>query len=62
MGGMKKYLFWLEEKGYIEWVENLGWDYLVDKDKALKEYLLHVGTLKPSVSDVNVTEDPDIDT
>tara|TARA_R100000664_G_scaffold4195_1_gene8696 strand:- start:6327 stop:6497 length:171 start_codon:yes stop_codon:yes gene_type:complete len=56
---MKSYLLWLEEKGYVEWVDNFGWDYLVDKDKAFKEYL---GTLKPSVSDVNVTEDPSIDT
>lgn len=59
MGAMKSYLLWLEEKGYVEWVDNFGWDYLVDKDKAFKEYL---GTLKPSVSDVNVTEDPNIDT
>tara|TARA_R100000008_G_C3581481_1_gene168848 strand:- start:1428 stop:1610 length:183 start_codon:yes stop_codon:yes gene_type:complete len=60
MGAMKSYLLWLEEKGYVEWVDNFGWDYLVDKDKALKEYL---GTLKPSVSDVTtVAEDPDIDT
>ena len=65
MGGMNEYLIWLEEKGYVEWDElNGGWIYLKNKDDAWAEYNR---TQLPrwsssTVSDVNVAEDPSIDT
>jgi hypothetical protein len=71
MGGMNDYLIWLEEKGYVEWDElNGGWIDLKNRGDAWAEYnrtqlpRSKTGRIWSSstVSDVNVAEDPSIDT
>ena len=65
MGGMKDYLMWLEEKGYVEWDElHGGWIDLKNRGDAWAEYSRTQVPRwsSPIVSDANVPEDPSIDT
>jgi len=63
MGGMNDYSIWLEEKGYIEWDERCQcYIDLKNKDDAWAEYKRTQLRSSSTVSDVNVAEDPSIDT